>query len=225
MYTSCVGALCAGLRTWRTHAPSFSGSTWFYFYSSTCHKGAVTDGGENSDFWKQSQFRGTSVSQRDCSVDSITFNLANDSGHFHMLQHLSCGWWLKICQLMPFCTVAACFQECEPRALLSKRKKDIRSFLNKTSGYPVMQTPIPPPPHISPQVLKSVHGRLSTGTSELNSGVLSPRLYYDVSIVPVCLFVFSIHLSLVSFFMRMIFYHECPPEQMEATGVQYGVWF
>lgn len=99
---------------------------------------------------------------------SVTFSLANGSKYFHKLQHLSCSWWLIICQSMPFCTVAACFQECEIKSA-SQQKKWLMQCLWMNVWNPCYATPFfQPRPHFYPQVSVDFS---TQDAYELNSGV------------------------------------------------------
>lgn len=108
---------------------------------------------------------------------------------------------------MPFCTVAACFPECETRSAC-QQKVTYAVFVNETSGICVMQTPSSQGlpyfyacSHRRPWTV--LHRRLWT---ELWSD--SPWLYYDVSIVPLCLFVFSIHPFFLNDILPVILYKD-----------------
>lgn len=99
--------------------------------------------------------------------------------------------WGSHSQLMPFCTVAACFQECEPKSASQQKKKCLQCLWMRLLGSLLCKPPLPHPFHTSILVLRCVHGLLSTDTSDVNSGVtLSTALLWRqyCSCVSICLF-------------------------------------
>lgn len=94
--------------------------------------------------------------------------MGNSSEPFHKLQHLCVVGGLRSNHLlMPFCTVAACFQECETRST-SQLKSDLCSVCEWDFWDSCYANPhIPIPSYTSMPVLKGIHWLLHTANYEL----------------------------------------------------------